>query len=168
MQSFKNKFFHKFVLLLLLVLLGTGCEKEDEYEDIPLENLKCPCEHALSSNKKIAVENVLLFDAKKTSWYEMKTKTFNGERSEFFSYSEESKSMIFYSIVNEGFSSLGGISICYVCNIPEEISEITITSTGLLISFSGDVFEACYMHSSIGFSQTNTGIILTSFKRKIK
>ena len=55
------------VFLLLFSLMGTGCEKEDEYEDISLESLKCPCEHDVAFIKKITVENILLFDAEKTS-----------------------------------------------------------------------------------------------------
>jgi len=156
------------VTLLFLSLIGAGCKKEGAYEDIPLEYIKCPCEHGVSFIKKISVENILLFDAKETTWDEMKTQTFDGEKSEFVSYSEESKSMIFYSIVNEGLPTIGGVSICHVCNAPETINEITISSTGLLISFSADVFEACYETPSIGFSQSNTEIILTSLIRRIK
>lgn len=148
--------------------MGAGCEKEEEYEDISLENIKCPCEHDVSFIRKITFENILLFYSKETTWDEMKAQTFDGEKSEFVSYSEESKSMIFYSIVNEGLPTIGGVSICHVCNTPEKINEITIPSTGLLISFSADVFEVCYETPSIGFSQTNTEIILTSLKRKIK
>lgn len=149
-------------LILLLVLMGAGCEKEDEYENIPLESIQCPCENDVSIIKKITVENVLLFDTGKTSWDEMKTQTFDGEKSEFVSYSEDSKSMVFYSVRTTA------TGIGYVCNIPDKINDWTIPSTGVVISFKADAFDACSSPPSIGFSQTNYEIILTTLKRRIK
>jgi hypothetical protein len=148
--------------ILLFAFVGAGCEKEneDEYEDVLLENIKCPCEHEVVFGKTIYIENILLFDAKNTSWDEMKTQTFDGEKSEFVAYSEDSKSMIFYSIR----TTMTGIG--YVCNIPDKINDWTIPSTGAVISFKADAFDACSSLPSI--SQTSYEIILTSLKRKIK
>jgi len=144
-----------------VVLLGAGCEKEEEYEDISLENLKCPCEHNVSFIKTITVENILLFDAKETTWDEMKAQTFDGEKSEFVSYSEELKSMIFYSIR----TTMTGIS--YVCNIPEKINDWTIPSTGIVITLYANEYELCIPQPSIA-NNTYSNCILTTLKRKIK
>lgn len=147
---------------LLFALAGAGCEKEEEYEDVPLENIKCPCEHEVAFINAISIENILLFDAEKTSWDEMKAQTFDGEKSEFVAYSEESKSMIFYSIRTTA------TGIGYVCNIPDKIDDWSIPLTGVVISFFADTFEPCSSPPSIGVSQTNYEIILTTLKRRTK
>lgn len=148
-------------IFLFLVTMGAGCEKEDNYENIPLEYAQCPCSNDLSFIKKITVENILLFNVKETTWDEMKAQTFDGEKSEFVAYSEESKSMIFYSIR----TTMTGIS--YVCNVPEKINDWTIPSTGVVISFYADEFELCTPQGSIT-NNTYSNCILTSLKRKIK
>lgn len=158
----KTTIFKLSAFVLLFALMGAGCEKEEEYEDVSLESLKCPCEHDVSFIKKITVKNILLFDAIETTWDEMKARTFDGEKSEFVAYSEESKSMIFYSIR----TTMTGIG--YVCNIPDKTCDWAIPSTGVVISFNADAFDACSSPPSIGFSQTNYEIILTTLKRKIK
>lgn len=150
------------LVLFGLILLPGGCEKEDEYEDVLLENTKCPCEHEATFIKPVSIKSILLFDSKVTSLNEMKAQTFDGEKSEFVAYSEEPKSMIFYSIR----TTMTGI--CFVCNIPDKISDWTIPSTGVVISFTADAFEACSSPPSIGFQQENSEIILTALKRKIK
>lgn len=142
-------------------MLGAGCEKEEEFEDISLEGIECPCEHELFFIKKITVENILLFDAKKTKWDEMKAQTFDGEKSEFVSYSEESKSMIFYSIR----TTMTGIS--YVCNIPEKINDWIIPSTGIVIILYANEYELCIPLPSIA-NNTYSYCVLTTLKRKIK
>ena len=149
------------LLPLCIVILGSGCEKEEEYENISLESLKCPCEHDLPLIKKITVEDILLFDAKETTWDEMKAQTFDGEKSEFVSYSDESKSMTFYSVR----TTMTGI--IYVCNVPEKINDWTIPLTGVVISFYADEFELCTPQVSIT-NNTYSNCILTSLKRKIK
>lgn len=148
-------------VLLILCFMGAGCEKDDEYEDIPLENNKCPCERDVPFIKKISKENILLFDAKKTSLDEMKTQTFDGEKSEFVSYSEELKTMTFYSVR----ITMTGIS--YVCNVPGKINDWTIPSTGVLISFDADEFEVCISPPGIA-NNTYSNCVLTSLKRTLK
>jgi hypothetical protein len=108
------------------------------------------------------MKSILLFDAKKNSWDEMKAQTFDGEKSEFFAYSEESKSMIFYSI-RTTMSGIGN-----VCNIPGKISDWAIPSTGVVLSFKADAFEACSSSPAIGFQQTSSEMVLTTLKRKMK
>ena len=78
------------LVLFGLILLPGGCEKEDEYEDVLLENTKCPCEHEAAFIKPVSIKSILLFDSKVTSFNEMKAQTFDGEKSEFVAYSEES------------------------------------------------------------------------------
>lgn len=149
------------VFILLFILMGAGCKKEDEYEDIPLENIKCPCEHDVSYIKQIVVENVVLFDSAKTSWDEMKTQTFDGEKSEFVSYSEELKSMAFYSVR----TTMTGIS--YVCNIPDKISNWSIPSTGIVITLNANEYESCIPKPNIA-NNTYSNCVLITLKRRIK
>ena len=148
-------------VFLFLSLMGAGCEKEEEYENISLESLKCPCEHDVSFIKKITKENILLFDAKKTSLDEMKTQTFDGERSEFVFYSEESKSMQYYSVRT---TTTG---IMYICNVHRKINDWIIPSTGVMISFGADEFEICIPPPGIA-NNTYSNCVLTSLKRTIK
>jgi len=148
-------------IVLLFTLMGAGCKKEEAFEDLPLEYVKCPCDHDMAFIKKVAIQNVLLFDASKTSWDEMKNRTFDGEKSEFVSYSEKTKSMIYYSVR----TTMTGSS--YVCNVPEELKDWTITSTGVVISFSADEFVSCIPQSGIA-NNTFSNCVLTTFKRKIQ
>lgn len=148
-------------IVLLFTLMGVGCEKEEAYEVIPLEYVKCPCASDLNFIKKITIENILLFDSAKTSWDEMKTQTFNGDKSEFCSFSGETKNMIYYSFR----TTMTGSS--YVCNVPAEIKDWTISSTGVVISFSADEFESCMSQSGIA-NNTFSNCVLKTFKRKIK
>lgn len=157
----KTIFLKLSAFILLFGLMGAGCEKEEEYEDIPLESIKCPCEHDVAFIKKITIENILLFDAQKTSLDEMKAQTFDGEKSEFVAYTEKSKSMIFYSIR----TTMKGTS--YVCNIPEKINDWTIPSTGIVITLNANEYELCIPRPSIA-NNTYSNCVLTTLKRKIK
>jgi hypothetical protein len=148
------------LVLFGLILLPGGCEKEDEYEDVLLENTKCPCEHEAAFIKPVSIKSILLFDSKVTSLNEMKAQTFDGEKSEFVAYSEEPKSMIFYSIR----TTMTGI--CFVCNIPDKISDWTIPSTGIVITFKANEYELCIPLP--GTNNTYSNCVLTSLQRKIK
>ncbi len=155
----KTTFLKISAIVLLFLLFGAGCEKEDTFEEIPLEYVKCPCESNMNFIKKMTIENVLLFDSTKTSWDDMKTLTFNGDKSEFVSYSKKTKCMIYYSVR----TTMTGSS--YLCNVPEEIKDWTISSSGVIISFIADEFELCIPHSGIA-NNTFSNCVLTTFKRK--
>jgi hypothetical protein len=148
------------ILFLLLFMMAVGCKKKDEYEDVLLENIKCPCEHDVAFIKIVSIKSILLFDAKRTSWDDMKAQTFDGEKSEFVAYSEESKSMIFYS----NRTTMSGIS--FMCNIPGEISDWEIPSTGIVITFNANEYELCIPLPSTNTTYSNC--VLTTLKRKIK
>ena len=148
------------IAFLLLFVTQAGCEKKDEYEDVLLENTKCPCEHEAAFIKPVSIKSILLFDSKVTSLNEMKTQTFDGEKSEFVAYSEESKSMVIYSIR----TTMSGIS--NVCNIPGKISDWTIPSTGIVITFKANEYELCIPLPST--NNTYSNCVLTSLQRKIK
>ena len=148
-------------IFLLACFVGAGCEKEDEYENIQLENLKCPCDHDAAFIKKISRDNILLFDAEKTTWGEMKAQTFDGEKSEFISYTKETKSMIFYAVRT---TMIGASNIC---NIPTKIDNWIVPSAGVIISFDANEFESCVSQGGIS-NNTNSDCTLTTFKRKIK
>jgi hypothetical protein len=166
----KAKILHPIFLLLLplcVVLFGAGCKKEEAYyENIPLEYTKCPCDSEMSFIKEAAMDEILLFDASKTSLSEMKNLSSNGERSSFMSYSPETDSTVFYSFTK--ISSETYLSIGYICNFPNEAEQWQIPSNGIHISFSVKVFEGCNGLSSVGFTQTFTDNILTSLKKHAK
>jgi hypothetical protein len=154
------------ILLLLLPLclfLGTGCR---DYEDIPLKYTKCPCDSEMSLIEKITMYEILLFDASKTPLSEMKKLSTRGERSLFISYSPETDSTFFYSftkISNFLYTNTG-----HICNFPGEAKQWEIPSTGISVSFSADVFEACNGLPSSGSVQTYTDDVLTSLKKHKK
>ena len=154
-----------FILLLPIVvgisLIGAGCEKEDSYEEISLEYSKCPCDHETNFIKEVEIENVLLFDASKISFSEMKNLSFDGERSLFVSYSSETDSAVFYSFTG----AIVGIS--YFCNFPSIDKKWEISPNGIYISFSADEFELCNPKISIG-TYTYSNLILTSLKKHLK
>lgn len=149
------------VFVLLLSLMGAGCEKEDSYEEISLEYSKCPCDHEANFIKEVEMKDVLLFDAAKTSFEKMKELTFNGERSLFVCYVAETDSTTFYSIR----TTMMGVS--YICNFPAEVKEYEISSTGINISFTADEFELCDPKNSIA-TNTYSNLVLTSLKKHTK
>jgi hypothetical protein len=162
----KTSFIFLLPVAIGISLMGAGCEKEDSYEEISLEYSKCPCDHETNFIKEVEIEDVLLFDASKTSFSEMKNLSSDGERSLFVSYSLETDSAVFYSfreISNVPYTSIGNI-----CNFPNEAKEWEIPFNGIHISFSAKVFEACNGLPSIGFTQTYTDNILTSLKKHSK
>src|ERR1035437_2752248 len=80
--------------VLFFALMGAGCEKEKKYEDIPLEYIKCPCNNDTSFTRKITIQDVLLFDASKTSENEMRSLRVDGEKSQFIRYHKDTKSAL--------------------------------------------------------------------------
>ncbi len=155
-------------IFLFLALTGAGCEDNDDnqYEKIPLTNFECPCDHETDFIKEVTMQDVLLFDAAKTSYPNMKELSFDGTEAIFVSHSYESDSTIFYSFRGTS-TDMGYLDIGYICNFPEVAKKWTIPSQGIYISFTAKVFHACHGHPSVGFT-TYTDNILTSLKRKIQ
>lgn len=161
MKTKRNWFFSVTLFFAVIVI---GCEKD--YEIIDLKNAKCPCEHETNFIKKTSNENVLLFDANKTTLSEMHEFSYKNNSAVFISYTPESDSTYLYyfkDISNENY-----LGISYICNFPEIAKSWTIPSNGIYISFTADAFEACYSYPSAGFTQLYSDIILTSLKRKVK
>lgn len=142
----------------IIVLTAFSCEKEEQFDEIALEYLKCPCDHETDLIKEINLENVLLFDATKTSFSEMKEKSLDGECSLFFNYSPETDSTVFYSICNHM------VGLGYVCNFPQIVEKWEIFPDGILISISADEFELCIPKTSIT-TYTYSNLVLTSLKK---
>lgn len=148
-------------IFLFLSLIGAGCEKEDADEDIPLEYIKCPCDHDVDFLMNIEIHEVLLFDASKTSWDEMRSTTFDGETSQFVSYEKDTKSAKLFTIRG----AMTGIS--ELCNFPTTKYTWEIPLSGERISFSADSFNLCMPKGSTT-NTTYSNWILTTLKRKIK
>jgi len=162
----KLKLFTLFLLLmpLCLVMLGAGCEKEDEkgYVNIPLEYTKCPCDSEMSFIEEVIISEILLFDTTKTTFTEMQGLSSNGDSYQFVSYNPESNNAVFYS-----YAPLK-VDIGYLCNFPEAARNWKIPSGGIYISYSIDRFESCNAKSSAGFKYSYTDNILTSLKKYTK
>ncbi len=151
-----------FLLPLCVALLGAGCDKnEDYYENIPLEYTKCPCDSEMSFIKKIAIDEILLFDASKTSFSDMKDLSFNGEQSLFIDYTPESNSALVYSIR----TTMMGVS--NICNFPNIILSWNISEKGDYITLSVDEFELCEPNGAIA-ANTYSNYVLKVFKKKNK
>lgn len=153
------------VALFLFLIMGIGgCEENENYpvyENIPLEYIKCPCGQETRFIKKVDFEDILLFDATRTPFDEMKQLSFNGERSLFISYIPENNNSAIYSI----YTTMMGVG--YICNLPNKVKEWEIPFAGQHVSLSADEFEVCELGGSIA-ANTYSDMVLTSFKRKIK
>ena len=149
------------IIFLFLSLVGAGCGKEEQFEEIVLENTECPCEHETSFIKEITLEKVLLFNATKTTFEKMKEISFNGERSLFICYTPETDSSTVYSIR----TTMMGVS--YICNFPDKVKDWVIPSNGIYISYSANEFELCEPKSSIA-NNTYSNLVLFSLKKQIK
>ena len=152
-----------FLLPLCVVLLGAGCDDDDEndYESIPLEYIKCPCDSEMELIKEVAMNNILLFDASMTTFSEMENLSYNGERSLFICYTPETDSVMVYSIR----TTMTGVGI--FCNFPNAIHGWNISEKGDYVSFSADEFDLCEPKGAIA-ANTYSNYVLTSLKRKMK
>ncbi|TCN72292.1 hypothetical protein [Acetobacteroides hydrogenigenes] len=157
----KSTFLKMTLTVMLFALMGAGCEKEEEYEDIPLQYTKCPCDHNTAFIKNVARENILLFDLSKTSLDAIKSQTYDGEKSEFVLYDKTNKSMTWMIDRN----SMKGF--CYICNVPDKINDLVIPSKGIAISFTGDEFELCTPSGGIT-NNFYSSCVLKTLKRKLK
>jgi hypothetical protein len=147
------------IAFLLLFMIGAGCEKENEYEVIALEYSKCPCDSEKSFVKKVTIDKILLFDTTKTSFSDMRELSLNGDKSRFVCYNPESNNAVFYS-----YTGITG-EIGYICNFPEAAREWVISSEGIYLSYSADIFETCKEVGSIGGWTFFSDNILTSLKK---
>ncbi len=150
------------VFVLIFTLMGAGCEKEKKYEDIPLEYIKCPCNNDTSFTRKITIQDVLLFDASKTSENEMRSLSFDGEKSQFISYHKDTKSALL-CIIRVSMEYISDI-----CNFPATINALEIPLTGETVSLNADIFEPCTPKAHTTYSSYSNNCVLTSLKRRIK
>ena len=151
--------------LLFAVLLSfviCGCDKEETI-DIALEYIMCPCEHETEIYEyPFWAENMLLFDAAKTSLVDMKKISFDSKDggSRFIKFDYEHNQATYISI-HGTMESYG-----YICNFPGTFNW-HIPSKGLRVSCYGDVFDTCEPKYGIAiYSYSN--IVLTSLKLHIK
>lgn len=159
MRTKKILFISLFFFFFSLIGIG-GCDDEVQYEDIPLEYVKCPCEHETEFIKQASFKDVLLFDATKISFDKMKELSFDGERSLFIYYLSEKDSTVLYSI----YTTMMGVG--YICNLPDEVKKWEISFDGEHISLSADEFEACEPRGAIA-ANSYSNLVLTSLKRTI-
>jgi hypothetical protein len=146
-------------------MIVAGCENDDEYEVISLEYIKCPCNSEKSITTEIIKENILLFDANKTSIPEMQELTLNGQKAEYICYYPEKDSALYcdFNNINIAYNNI----VSYLCNFPEISKEWVIPFKGIYVSFSADVYEACNGYPAVAFN-SYTENVLTSFKKRIK
>ena len=142
----------------IIILSAFSCEKEDLYEEIPLQYSKCPCDHETEFINSINLEKVLLFDSTKTSFFEMKELSTNGDCSKFFSYSTE--------LNTASYTSICGAMVYtgYICNFPKIAKDWDVPSKGIYIFYSADVYKLCEPQNSIT-TYTYSNLVLTSLKK---
>jgi hypothetical protein len=145
--------------------MGAGCEKDYEYEIITLKYFKCPCNSEKSITTEIIKDNILIFDANKTSISEMQELALNGQAAEYICYYPEKDSALFcdFNNINIAYNN----SIGYFCNFPKISEEWVIPHEGIFVSFSADVYEACNGYPAVAFDIYSENV-LTSLKRRIK
>jgi hypothetical protein len=163
MKTKKIKLLTIFLLLLPLcvALFGAGCKDDDNYENIPLEYTKCPCDLEKSFIKEVTMDEILLFDASKTSLSEMENLSSNGELSLFVCYTPQTDSVLVYSIR----TTMMGVGI--FCNFPNRIQGWNISEKGDYISFLADEYELCEPQGAIA-ANTYSNLVLTTLKRRTK
>lgn len=147
------------LITLLLFMMGGGCKKDDEYEVITLEYVKCPCNLEMSFIKEVTMDKIMLFDTTKTAITEMQELSLNGENAMFVCYNPQRNNANIYTIRGES------VGIGYICNFPEIAREWEISSNGIYISYSANAFESCRALNSIGGTMYFSDNVLTSLKK---
>lgn len=146
-------------ICLAITLLTGGCENNSQYEDIPIELPHYPYGQEGDFIKQVSCNDILLFDASKITFDEMKRISADGEKSTFISY-DKSDSIPLFSIRN----TMTGVG--YICNFPDVVKNWNINPTGTYISIVADEF--LLLNNGYGISaNTYSILILKSFKRKI-
>jgi hypothetical protein len=159
----------KFTTAILLIVAGNfSCGKEEDkvWENIPVEYVKCPCEHETVIKESSlnwgsgSTDNVLMIDISKTDEDKIKELLESEEIRQYLSYEPATEKAIYT------FKSESGVwlTVGFICNFPSRYNwEIPVN--GIRVSFTGDVFEMCkpivFIPEHFYFD-----LVLTSFKIK--
>ncbi len=157
MKKMKPKILKLSTVVLLFAFISAGCQDENEHEGIPLEYVKCLCDHETEFIKTITYDSILLFDASITSIAERKELAQDGDCAKYISYNK-TDTTFFYSICG----TMTGVS--YVCNFPEIAKDWEIPKNGIIVSYSADVFKLCDLPMSIS-THTYAMLVLTFLKK---
>ena len=138
-----------------------GYGNREETIDVALEYAICPCEDETEYYGHVFRENVLLFDAAKTSPEQMISLSFDSANNsyEYIGFDNNERRAT-HVIVHGHMGNFGRI-----CNFPEIVD--CIPSTGLRVSFSYDAFSRCKPPIII-MEDSYADIVLTSLKLHIK
>ena len=148
------------LLIVLLIVFTTQCERQAFYEEISVDYMKCPCNKDQMFIKSLVQNDVMLFDANKLSLDEMMEKTQIGNEAEFICYFPEKDSALYYNF--QGFTYIG-----YICNFPESAMEWFVPEGGFLISFSADEYDSCDGCNAIGLNSCGELVLKTLNRRKL-
>lgn len=145
-------------ICFVISFLASGCDKNSQYEDISIELPQYPYGQEGNFIKHVSYNDILLFDASKTTFDEMKRISADGEKSLFISY-DKSDSIPLFNI----HTTMTGIG--YICNFPDVVKNWNVNPIGIYISIVADEFE---LNNEYGISaNTYSILILKSLKRKI-
>ena len=154
----------KMILFGFVFLWGTivlSCKDSTLFENIPVTYQKCPCDHVTTFMKTISMNNVLLFDATKTTWGDMQKLSYSDGSSTYCVYAAKTDTAILYDTHGD-MTEIG-----YICNWPDAMKQIDISEKGTPISFSADEYEACNYPVSIT-TITYSNLVLKALKLRLE
>ncbi len=150
----------KMILFGFVFLWGSivlSCKDTTLFENIPVTYQKCLCDHVTTFLKTISMNNVLLFDATKTTLSDMQKLSYSDGSSTYCVYVAKTDTAVLYKIYGD-MTEIG-----YICNWPDAMKQIDIPAKGTPISFSADEYESCNSPVSIA-TITYYNIILKTLK----
>jgi hypothetical protein len=143
---------------ILLILAGMiSCGEKDGTTDIPLDYVNCPCEHETEFIEKRTYENILMFDAAKTSIDEIHEIALGQGIGLYVFVDFETQVALLRIVVHN-------LRYTYdICNFPFNRISQTISKNGLSISVAGNAHETCELSGGV-IQYEYYNIILTSLK----
>lgn len=156
----KNIFF-KYLLWLhfALTISIVGCQDKNSMEDIPLVYSVCPCDRDRNPQNTFAKDNIILFDASKTSFDQMKELAYD-KKSQGYRF-------VYINLKNiaiEHFEHVNWRIGGEICNFPVDMVKPKIPSSGIRISYEGVFYEPCDNDHAVIPENIFSDIVLTSLK----
>jgi hypothetical protein len=138
----------------------SSCGEDDEWEDIPVEYVKCPCDNKVESDLVREFKDILMFDVSKTPQHERRDLTLNEKEGlSTYVYVDFEIGMAGVVIQTGNF-----ITTFHICNFPVNKIPQTIPQNGLSVCMTGDVYEDCIQDVAKIPEYHDLYIVLTSLK----
>lgn len=138
----KTKTFLLTMIVLLMMVGGAGCEKENERNNVPYAECDCVEKEILRPNHSI--KGALFFKATTQIESKLLEQLRMGSSEKWVIYNIQTKQATLY-IVDGTFFSTGRI-----CNFPDFAKEWNISNNGQKIYIEGIEFKTCKDYGGIG------------------